>query len=296
MIHVRFSFQVCREAEKAVEEKSDKKTDKKEHNDIDAKPKPDRIATPDSSPERINGLADLTPSEVDKTSPQPDKTTPTTDKSSPKTDKISSAIKKAADVKRFSVETNDVKPSPENKKLDVNKSSKTSPENVKVSTDVRIKSDVKPGTDPKTPEKQDSKSKVEVRKSADDIRLENRKDINRRSDIIRNDISKSSVEINKSEVRAEIRAITDLIKGDRKERSRSSSTEIDTKRVSAEVSKIESRSRSMGSMDDKDRYSVEVRRSKDYSSSGSIEEVESDSKEKTPSAVEIRSVTVSRNF
>lgn len=293
MIHENYSFQVCREAEKAVEEKSDKHTDKKEHND---KPKPDRIATPDSSPERINGLADLTPSEVDKTSPQSDKTTPTTDNSSPKTVKISSDVKKVADVKRSSVETNDVKLSPENKKTDVNKSNKTSPENVKVSTDVRIKSDVKPGTDPKTPEKQDSKSKVEVRKSADDIRLENRKDINRRSDIIRNDISKSSVEINKSEVRAEIRAITDLIKGDRKERSRSSSTEIDTKRVSAEVSKIESRSRSMGSMDDKDRYSVEVRRSKDYSSSGSIEEVESDSKEKTPSAVEIRSVTVSRNF
>lgn len=292
MIHVRFSFQVCREAEKAVEEKSDKKTDKKEHNDIDAKPKPDRIATPDSSPERLNGLSELKPSEVDKTSPQSDKTTPTTNKSSPKTE-ISSDIKKAADVKRSSIEINDVRPSPENKKTDVNKSNKTSPENVKVSTDVRIKSDVKPGTDPKTTEKQDSKSKVEVRKSADDIRLENRKDINRRSDIIRNDISKSSVEINKSEVRAEIRAITDLIKRDKMERSRSSSTEIDTKRVSAEVSKIESRSRSM---DDKDRYSVEVRRSKDYSSSGSIEEVESDSKETTPSAVEIRSVTVSRNF
>lgn len=196
-----------------------------------------------------------------------------------------------ADVKRSSIEINDTKLSPDNKK--VNKSNvdvhKTSPDNVKVSTDVRIMTDVKPSTDSvKTPEKHDSKSKVEARKSADDIRLENRKDINRRSDISRNEISKSSVEINKVDVRAEIRAITDLIKADKKERSRSSSTEIDTKRVSAEVSKIESRSRSM---DDKDRFSVEVRRSKDYSSSGSIEEVETAS-----NAVEIRSVTVSRSF
>ncbi|XP_045782014.1 serine/threonine-protein kinase 10 isoform X2 [Maniola jurtina] len=318
--------QVCREAEKVVEEKSDKTTDKTQLKDVEVKPKPDnRIATPEPSEDRLNGLMDLEQSvrEVDKTSPKSeksspkvdkispnvDKTSPIVDKSSPtvekvspnvdKTshkvdkisshvDKISSDIKKIEGFKRSSIEINDinvdVNKSPDVKKMDVSKSNidvnKTSLDiNVKTSTD-----------SPKSPEKHDNKSKVDVRKSADDVRLENRNDFKRRSTDINimkfNEMSRSSVEINKSDVKAEIRAINDLIRGDKKERSRSSSTEIDTKRVSAEVSKIESRSRSV---DDTDRSSVRLRRSDEYSRSGSIEEQEIE--KETPNAVEIRSVT-----
>ncbi|CAH2217725.1 jg24116 [Pararge aegeria aegeria] len=308
---MEFYYWVCREAEKAVEEKSDKPTDKTELNDIDAKPKPDnRQVTPEPAEERLNGLADHKPIEVDKISPtveksspkvdrispqidkispKVDKVSPKVDKVSPKVDKISTDVRKVDEIKSSSIDANEIsvdvnKQSPDIKKPDANKSNvdvnKTSLDvNAKISTDA-----------PETPEQHTNKSKVEVRKSADDVRLENRKDINRRSvDISKfGEISRSSVEINKSsEVRAEVRAIADLIKGDKKERSRSSSTEIDTKRVSAEVSKIESRSRSV---DDKDRYNVEVRRSKDYTRSGSIEEKEVE-KETAPSAVEIRSVT-----
>ncbi|XP_045782015.1 serine/threonine-protein kinase 10 isoform X3 [Maniola jurtina] len=346
--------QVCREAEKVVEEKSDKTTDKTQLKDVEVKPKPDnRIATPEPSEDRLNGLMDLEQSvrEVDKTSPKSEKSSPKVDKTSPKADKaspkvdkispkvdkssptvdkispnvdktspivdkssptvekvspnvdktshkvdkisshvdkISSDIKKIEGFKRSSIEINDinvdVNKSPDVKKMDVSKSNidvnKTSLDiNVKTSTD-----------SPKSPEKHDNKSKVDVRKSADDVRLENRNDFKRRSTDINimkfNEMSRSSVEINKSDVKAEIRAINDLIRGDKKERSRSSSTEIDTKRVSAEVSKIESRSRSV---DDTDRSSVRLRRSDEYSRSGSIEEQEIE--KETPNAVEIRSVT-----
>nr|XP_034838054.1 serine/threonine-protein kinase 10 [Maniola hyperantus] len=331
--------QVCREAEKVVEEKSDKATDKPQLNDIDAKPKPDnRIATPEPSEDRLNGLKDLKQSEVDKTSPKVEKSSPKVDKMSPKVDntspkidktspkidkssptvdksrptvdkssptvdkssttvdkispnvdkisshvdKISSDVKRVEGFKRSSIEINDI--NVDVKKMDVSKSNvdvnKTSLDiNVKTSTDA-----------PKLPEKQDNKFKVDVRKSADDVRLENRNDFKRRSTDINimkfNEMSRSSVEINKSDVKAEIRAINDLIRADKKERSRSSSTEIDTKRVSAEVSKIESRSRSV---DDTDRSSVRLRRSDEYSRSGSIEEQESE--KEMPNAVVIRSVT-----
>lgn len=194
---------------------------------------------------------------------------------------------KVVQVKRSSLEIIVTTDSKSN--LDVNKDKDSKSSKDKDGKDVKKIVDVSPvkktSTDNINKVTTDNKSKVEVRKSADDVRLSEVKE--RRS----TEISKSSIEIN-NEIKPEVRAITEIIKNDKKERSRSSSTEIcENKRVSAEVSRIESRSRSV---DDKDRYSVEVKRerdrgSKDYSRSSSIEE-------SGVRQVEIRPVTVSVAF
>ncbi|CAG4948319.1 unnamed protein product [Parnassius apollo] len=88
---------------------------------------------------------------------------------------------------------------------------------------------------------------------------------------------------------------------DQKERSRSTSTDLDrsfvqTNRVSTEVNRIERENRSR-SVDDKDRVSIEVTRvgrleKKEYSRSSSVEDQEEDRRNKRQqNAVEIRPVT-----
>ncbi|XP_050359321.1 serine/threonine-protein kinase 10 isoform X2 [Nymphalis io] len=279
----RIVEQVCREAEKAVEEKSET-TETKEFNDKDAKPKPEhRLAAPDPADDRqatVNGT-----NAHDKLNEELN--------SSPSVNKT----KKVIEIKRTSLEINETTTEVNRSSLAINKvevePSRTS-DVTKTSLDVRSvnKTDINNTSAKTSPEK--NKAKVEVRKSADDVRINDDvkvKETNRRSaDIskLNAEISKSSVEINKNkDVKPEIRSIAEIIRNDKKERSRSSSTEEigDTKRVSAEVSRIESRSRSV---DDKDRCSVEVKRvSKDYSRSSSIEEKEVEKTRK----VEIRPVT-----
>lgn len=223
----------------------------------------------------VNGTTDDKPSETNKTSP--------TDKISSDVKKFNSEANKLVQVKRSSLEIKDVTVTDKKSNAEINKDNKSSKgkENRDVKTNVDV-SPIKKSSVDTNKVTTDKKSKIEVRKSADDVRLAEVKD--RRS----TEMSKSSIEIN-NEIKPEVRAITEIIKNDKKERSRSSSTEIcENKRVSAEVSRIESRSRSV---DDMDRYSVEVKRerdrnSKDYSRSSSIEE-------SGVRQVEIRPVTVS---
>ncbi|XP_045456982.1 serine/threonine-protein kinase 10 [Melitaea cinxia] len=274
--------QVCREAEKVVEEKSDK-TERKEFNDKDVKPKPDHRLASDhvDNVTTVNGTTEPKMNEDVKASPKANKATEV------KTNKV-------IEIKRTSLEINEITTEVNRSSLAINKVETDSKKNDRVVNKTQInRTNVEQKSVTTTPEKStQNKSKVEVRKSADDVRLNEDAKVkeNRRSaDISRfnTEISRSSVEINNQETKPEIRSIAEIIRNDKKERSRSSSTDEigDGKRVSAEVSRIESRSRSV---DDKDRCSVEVKKvSKDYSRSSSIEEQETETTRK----VEIRPVT-----
>ncbi|CAH2062163.1 unnamed protein product, partial [Iphiclides podalirius] len=157
---------------------------------------------------------------------------------------------------------------------------------------------------PRTPRKQPAPPPPPVAAAAgrhivDQVCREAERAVEEKSQKITPKTSAEPAAISRSEV-DEKRAAVEL--REKKERSRSTSTDLDrvveTSRVSAEVSRIERENRSR-SVDDKDRVSVEVTRvgrleKKEYSRSSSVEnrQEEEDSREnRQQNAVEIRPLT-----